>query len=24
MFEMTRVGLLREAKHAHENEWYEL
>jgi len=24
LFEMTRIGLLREAKHAHENEWYEL
>jgi hypothetical protein len=24
VFEMTRVGLLREAKHAHDNRWYEL
>jgi hypothetical protein len=24
LFEMTRIGLLREATHAHENRWYEL
>jgi hypothetical protein len=24
LFEMTRIGLLREATHAHENQWYEL
>ena len=24
MFEMTRIGLLREASHAHNNQWYEL
>ena len=24
VFEMTRVGLLREAKHAHDNRWYEM
>jgi len=24
MFEMTRIGLLREASHAHTNGWFEL